>query len=107
MSRQEQLEAGQPVTTEPASVDERTLRSGLTAVDLVEMLGAPRMVLCGSGGLEMWTWDHVANSCLETSRPAPGLLTGAGVRTAQTVRVTVRFDADQRASSVAVHAAAA
>ncbi len=85
----------------------RELHSGMTAIAVVEILGAPRMVTHGTGGRETWTWDQVSSETIGTAGPAPGVLTGAGVSMAKVVAVIVRFDVDLRVSSVGVHAAAA
>ncbi len=95
--------ASPPQTSAPR----RELHSGMTAIDVVEILGAPRMVTHGTGGRETWTWDQVSSETIGTAGPAPGVLTGAGVSMAKVVAVIVRFDVDLRVSSVGVHATAA
>ena len=96
-----------PAFAMEAGPAQRQLESGMSAIDVVEMLGSPRIVTRGPDGREAWAWDHVSRGAIGVRGPTPGLLAGAGVGTAPFVSVIVRFAADLRVSSVGVHAPAA
>jgi outer membrane protein assembly factor BamE (lipoprotein component of BamABCDE complex) len=103
---------------------QRRIDVGMSSADVVERIGSPNIVTTDADRNEVWVYDRFATEArYEQTSFGLGLLIGGfsssnggigGVgasrssgkssRTQRTLTVVIRFDADQRVSSLAYHA---